>query len=130
MSKKFLKRAEFFGSFVIYNHNKLIHTMRERKDIISLAFMDYTCYDGEIDQDLLDQAVERLTKSGTWVNNQTSYVFSKEIARYIGEARCIGPVACGTIICDVENGNFKFNQLDAALSKKFNRQSDGTWILK
>lgn len=104
--------------------------MRERKDIISLGFVAYTCYDGEIDQDILDQAVERLTQSGTWVNNQTSYVFSKEIGRYIGEARCIGPVACGTIECDVEDGNFKFNQLNAALSNKFNRQSDGTWILK
>ena len=58
----------FDSAFVIFNHNKLIYTMRENIQTTCLGLKIYTCYDGDIDTDTLDRAIDRLADSGTWVN--------------------------------------------------------------
>lgn len=107
--------------------------MRESKELTKIGMTPaiyYICWEGDIDADVLDRAVERLSNSGTWVNGWTSFCISREIARYIGEERCPGKTVYGVLACDHNGESWQLPQLEAALSKKFNRQSDGTWILK
>ena len=104
--------------------------MRELKSTTCLGFTMYVCYDGEIDSDVLDRAVERLANSGTWVNGHTTHDLMGELARYIAQERCHTTMVNGSIQADYESGKLIAPQVEAAISKKFNRQSNGTWILK
>ena len=104
--------------------------MRENRSTTFLGLTVYTCYDGDIDIDVLDKAVERLANSGTWVNGHTTHELIGETARYIAQERTGKSMVTGIIMCDWENDKIVAPQVEAALSKKFNRQSDGTWILK
>lgn len=104
--------------------------MRENKSTTCLGLIVYTCYDGDIDNDVLYRAVERLVNSGSWVNGNTTHELIGEIARYIAQERTGKSMVNGMIMCDWEDGKIVAPQVESALSKKFNHQSDGTWILK
>jgi hypothetical protein len=104
--------------------------MRENRSTTCLGLTLYVCYDGDIDNDVLDRAVERLANSGTWVNGHSTYGLMGELGRYIAQERCNTTVVNGSIQVDFEDGKIVAPQVEEALSKKFNRQSDGTWILK
>lgn len=104
--------------------------MRENVSTTCLGLTRYTCYDGRIDNDVIDRAVERLANSGSWVNGHTTHELMGETARYIAQERTGKITVIGMIMCDWEDGKIVAPQVEAALSKKFNRQSDGTWILK
>ena len=104
--------------------------MRENRSTTCLGLMVCTYYDGDIDNDILDKAVERLANSGTWVNGHTTHELMGETARYIAQEITGKSMVAGMIMCDWEDGKIVAPQTEAALSKMFNRQSDGTWILK
>ena len=104
--------------------------MKENVSTTYLGLMAYTCYDGRIDNDVIDRAIERLANSGSWVNGHTTHELMGETARYIAQERTGKITVIGMIMCDWEDGKIVAPQVEAALSKKFNRQSDGTWILK
>ena len=104
--------------------------MKENVSTTCLGLTRYTCYDGHIDNDVIDRAVERLANSGSWVNGHTTHELMGETARYIAQERTGKIMVTGMIMCDWEDGKIVAPQVEAALSKKFNRQSDGTWILK
>lgn len=104
--------------------------MKENVSTTCLGLIKYTCFDGHIDNDVLDRAVERLASSGTWVNGHSTYNLMGELGRYIAQERCHTTMVNGSIQVDFEDGKIVAPQTEAALSKKFNRQEDGTWILK
>ena len=104
--------------------------MRENRSTTCLGLTTYTCYDGDIDIDVLDKAVERLANSGTWVNGHTTHELMGETARYIAQERTGKSMVTGIIMCNWEDGKIVAPQVEEALSKKFNLQSNGTWILK
>ena len=104
--------------------------MRENIQTTCLGLKIYTCYDGDINTDTLNRAIDRLADSGTWVNGCSTYDLMGELTRYIAQERCHTTMVNGSIQADYESGKLIAPQVESALLKKFNRQSDGTWILK
>ena len=102
--------------------------MKENVSTTCLGLTKYTCFDGHIDNDVIDRAVERLANSGSFPMKYGDW--GGETARYIAQERTGKIMVTGMIMCDWEDGKIVAPQVETALSKKFNRQSDGTWILK